>query len=111
MVLYFKKMNFILENFYCWTRTKNEESTPPSQKVDDINTKIKPELTCAGCFKYIELMDEFTQITKIGKNYFGVCSDECYKHWLRSPGAQTLAPISNYEVYIANLNRDAANQE
>ena len=56
-------------------------------------------------------MDEFTQITKIGKNYFGVCSDECYKHWLRSPGAQTLAPISNYEVYMANLNKDAANQE
>ena len=42
---------------------------PPPVKIDeqvcsdDINTKMKPELTCAGCFKYIESMDEFTQIT------------------------------------------------
>tara|TARA_Y100001935_G_scaffold154813_1_gene127592 strand:- start:14 stop:343 length:330 start_codon:yes stop_codon:yes gene_type:complete len=109
MVFYFKKMNFIVENFYCWTRPKKKELEKP--KKNEFNIKIKPELTCAGCFKCIESMDEFTQITKIGKNYFGVCSDECYKHWLRSPGAQTLAPISNYEVYITNLNKDAANQE
>ena len=111
MVSYFKQMNFILENFYCWIRNKTEEPQDPAPKINEFNIKMKPELTWAGCFKYIESMDEFTQITKIGKNYFGVCSDECYKHWLRSPGAQTLAPIRNYEVYIANLNKDAANQE
>ncbi len=104
-------MNFILENFYCWIRNKTEEPQHPAPKINDINTKMKPELTCGGCFKYIETMDEFVQITKIGKNYFGAWSDECYINWLRSPAAQTLAPIIDYEVYIENLKRNAANQE
>ena len=63
-------MNFILENFYCWIRNKTEEPQEPAPKINDINTKMKPELTCAGCFKYIELMDEFTPNNKNRKKLF-----------------------------------------
>ena len=41
MVLYFKKMNFILENFYCWIRNKTEEPQHPAPKINDINRKLK----------------------------------------------------------------------
>ena len=55
----------------------------------------------------IESLDEFSQITKIGSRYYGVCSDECYNTWLNTPAAQCLAPINDY----VTLSRLRDNQQ
>ena len=55
-------MNYILENFYCWFRNKKCEE-PKKECIENTNIKIDYDLTCAGCFKYIESINEFTQIT------------------------------------------------
>jgi len=99
-------MNFLLENCYCWLARKKD----PEKKVSIEQTnqdQKRHQLFCGGCFKYVHSLDEFTQITKIGSKYYGVCSDECYNTWLNTPAAQYLSPINDY----ATLSRLRDNQQ
>ena len=57
-------MNFFMENFYCWIRNK-ESKTETNQQKEKIHNQTKQQLICGGCFKDIESLDEFSQITKI----------------------------------------------
>jgi len=89
-------MNFFMEIFYCWIRNKEPTPKANQDQKEKINNQTKQQLICGGCFKDIESLDEFSQITKIGSRYYGVCSDECYNTWLNTPAAQCLAPINDY---------------
>ncbi len=91
-----------MENFYCWIRSK-EEKTKSNEEQKDKIYKTKQDLCCSGCFKHINSLDEYSQITKIKNKYFGICSDECYKIWLRMPATQHLAPINDY-VTLSRLH-------
>jgi hypothetical protein len=98
-------MDFFIENCYCWLYRKKG----PEKKVsiEQTNQDQRHQLFCGGCFKYVHTLDEFTQITKIGSRYYGVCGDECYNTWLNTPAAQCLAPINDY----ATLSRIRDNQQ
>ena len=86
-------MNFIKENFYCWIRKKNKKN---KKKIVNKN----PELFCAGCFKYIENINNFSKISKIKEKYYGLCSENCYIDWLKMSGTQHLSPINDYESLL-----------
>lgn len=96
-------MNFIMENFYCWIRSKEKKPESNQDQKEKIYNQTKQDLSCSGCFKHINSLDEFSQITKIKNKYFGICSDECYKIWLRMPATQHLAPINDY-VTLSRLH-------
>lgn len=97
-------MNFLLENCQCWlVRKKCEEK----EVCMENRRKKRHQMFCGGCVKYIHSLDEFTQITKIGSKYYGVCSDECYNTWLNTPATQCLSPINDY----ATLSRLRDNQQ
>lgn len=98
-------MNFFIENCYCWLRNKDTTKAKIFVKPTN-NLQMQQQLFCAGCFKYITSFNEFTQITKIGSKYYGICSDECYDTWLKTPATQCLSPINDY----ATLSRLRDNQ-
>jgi len=92
-------MNFLLENCYCWLARKKDSEKKIDMKQEN-SRKKRRQMFCGGCVKCIHSLDEFTQITKIGSKYYGVCSDECYNTWLNTPATQCLSPINDYATLL-----------
>ncbi len=87
-------MESFIENCYCWIRQKDLSQNKISKEEEILDRKLQNQLSCGGCFNYIDKITDFTKIAKIGTKQFGFCSEECYHEWLLNPAAQFLAPIN-----------------
>lgn len=85
-------MEEFLQSCYCWIRHKDISAN--DSKEDILNVRLQNELSCAGCFNYVDNIGNFSKIAKIGMKHYGFCSEECYNEWLLNPAAQYLAPIN-----------------
>jgi YHS domain-containing protein len=84
-------MEEFLKSCYCWIYPKDISG---NLKEDILNKKLQNELSCGGCFSYVDTIGNFSKIAKIGKRHYGFCSEDCYHEWLLNPAAQYLAPIN-----------------
>ena len=87
-------MESLMETCYCWIRRKDLSQNKISKDEEMLDMKLQNQLSCGGCFDYVDKIEDFAKIAKIGEKQFGFCNEECYREWLLNPGAQFLAPIN-----------------